>query len=162
MKQLFIDIETTSLEIYKARICQIGLIYGDINKTILINPGISIPPETSKIHGIYDHIVKDAPTFQSVSNTLLNIINNSSSIIGYNIRKYDWPILYMEFLRCGIELPHIPLIDVYELVDSYEPNKKLNSVYLRYFGENIKGAHDAGNDILATKKIYEYILKKLS
>lgn len=162
MKQLFIDIETTSLETYKARICQIGLIYEDINKTILINPGISIPPETSKIHGIYNHMVQNAQTFQDISKSLFNIINKCDSIVGYNIRKYDWPILYIEFLRCGIELPNKTLIDVYELVDSYEPNKKLNSVYLRYFGENIQNAHDAGSDILATKKIYEYILKKLS
>jgi DNA polymerase-3 subunit epsilon len=162
MKQLYIDLETTGLEVQKARICQIGLIYLNKEKSILINPTIHIPQEASNIHKIYDEMVLNSPTFADISKPLYKLILDCDFVIGYNIRKYDWLILYIEFLRIGIELPHKPIIDVYEQVKLFEPTKKLKDVYLRYFNKQLENSHSALEDIIATKKVYEYLLKKLS
>jgi DNA polymerase-3 subunit epsilon len=162
MKLLFIDLETTALEVQKARICQIGLIYLDKSKSILINPSVSIPQEASNIHKITDQMVLNSPIFSDISNQLYNLILDCDAVVGYNIRKYDWPILYIEFLRCGIELPNKTIIDVYEQISEIEKSRKLKDVYLRLIGEKLNDAHDALVDITATKKIYEEILKKLS
>lgn len=162
MKLLFIDLETTSLEVQKAKIVQIGLIYQNKEKSILVNPTIQIPQEATNVHKITDQMVLNSPTFSDISKPLLSLINDCDAIVGYNIRKYDWPILYIEFLRCGIELPHKTIIDVYELISEIERSRKLKDVYLRLIGEKLEDAHDALIDITATKKIYEEILKKLS
>lgn len=162
MKILFIDLETTALEVQKARICQIGLIYQNKERSILINPTIQIPQEASNIHKIYDDMVLNSPTFADMANPLLNIINDCDAIAGYNCKRYDIPILYIEFLRLGIEMPHKPIIDVYEQISEIERSRKLKDVYLRLTGNKLDGAHDALVDIRATKTVYEEILKKLS
>jgi len=162
MKQLYIDLETTGLEVQKARICQIGLIYKNKQKSVLINPSIHIPQEASNIHKIYDEMVLNSPTFTDISKPLYKLILDCDFVVGYNIRKYDWPILYIEFLRIGIELPHKPIIDVYEMISDIEKSRRLKDVYLRLTGNKLEGIHDALNDIIATKKVYEEILKKLS
>lgn len=161
MKLLFIDLETTALEVQKAKIVQIGLIYLDKSKSILINPTIPIPQEASNIHKITDEMVLNAPTFSELANPILNIIKDCDAIVGYNCRRYDIPILYIEFLRCGIEMPQKPIIDVYEIISDLEKSRKLKDVYLRLVGEKLDGAHSAIEDIKATKKIYEYLLNKL-
>jgi DNA polymerase-3 subunit epsilon len=161
MNILFLDLETTGLEVHRAKICQLGIIYKDKGKSILVNPGIQIPEGASKIHGIYDHMVKDSPSFEGIAMKLYEIINECDVVCGYNIRKYDWPILYIEFLRCGIELQDKVIIDVYEMIAELEKSKKLKDVYLRMIGKDLKGAHDALNDIQATKDVYDFLIKKL-
>ena len=160
MKLLFIDLETTALEVQKARICQIGLIYLDKSKSILINPTISIPQEASNIHKITDQMVLNAPKFSDISKQLYSLILDCDYIVGYNCRSFDIPILYIEFLRLGIEMPQKPIIDVYEQVKLFEPSKKLSDVYLRYFNKKLENSHSALEDIKATKMIYEYLLNK--
>jgi DNA polymerase-3 subunit epsilon len=162
MKQLYIDLETTALEVQKARICQIGVIYLNKEKSILINPTIHIPQEASNIHKIYDEMVLNSPTFADISKPLYKLILDCDFIVGYNCRSFDIPILYIEFLRCGIEMPNKSIIDVYEQVKLFEPTKKLKDVYLRYFNKQLENSHSALEDIIATKKVYEYLLKKLS
>jgi len=158
---LYIDIETTGLDPTKARIVQIGLIYKNKSKSILINPMIPIPEDASRIHHIYDKDVEHSPNFEKVSSFLLSLIEECDCVVGYNNRKYDWIILYIEFLRIGITLPDKPQLDVLELVQSFENTRKLSDVYLRYFSERLDGNHDALNDITATKKILEYLQSKL-
>jgi len=162
MKLLFIDLETTALEVQNAKIMQIGLIYQNKERSILINPLVQIPQEASNIHKITDDMVLNAPTFSELANPILNIIKDCDAIVGYNCRRYDIPILYIEFLRCGIEMPQKLIIDVYEQISEIERSRKLKDVYLRLVGEKLDGAHDALVDIRATKKVYEEILKKLS
>jgi DNA polymerase-3 subunit epsilon len=161
MSILFLDLETTGLEVHRAKICQLGLIYKDKRKSIIVNPGISIPESASKVHKIYDHMVVDSPSFKDISEKLLELINDCDIVCGYNCRSFDIPILYIEFLRCGIQMPDKMIIDVYEQVNLFEPSKRLSDVYLRYFNKKLENAHDALSDIQATKDIYEYLLNKL-
>ncbi len=159
---VFVDIESTGLCLYKARIIQIGLICGDKTKTILLNPGIDIPSDSTYVHGITNQMVKDCPTFADIATKLQKLIESADCLIGYNIAAYDANILYMEFLRCGIDLKMPNVLDIYNLVRDLEQSKKLKDVYLRYFVERLEGGHDALVDILATKRIYEHILEKFN
>ncbi len=61
-----IDVETTGLRPVTDRIVEIAcaLVDGDrvVGRwTMLVNPGIAIPPSASAIHGITDGMVRDAP-----------------------------------------------------------------------------------------------------
>ena len=67
---LSFDFETTGLDIRTARIIEIGAIKY-INKKIdrfsfLINPGILISDEITKVTGITNDMLIDQPNFQSV------------------------------------------------------------------------------------------------
>jgi DNA polymerase-3 subunit epsilon len=157
---LYIDLETTHLLLWRARIVQIGLIWKGKEKSILINPTILIPEDSTRIHGVTNDMVKDAPKFSDIAPKLLEYIQESDSIITYNGKNFDIPILYIEFLRCGLVMPDKLILDIYEQVKLFEPNQKLSSVYLRYFNEALSDAHNALADVKATKRIREYLLKK--
>ena len=62
------DLETTGLNPRSDRIVQYALIGSDedgshINKTSLVNPRQSIPPESSRVHGITNEDVKQEDDF---------------------------------------------------------------------------------------------------
>lgn len=162
MKALYIDIETTGLIIYQARICQIGLIWDNDSfsdeKSILINPLVPIPEQASKVHKITDDMVQNAQTFSEIAPKLKTLIDKADVIIGYNIIAYDWPIIKYEFFRAGIDIEDKPFIDVYKIWNQLE-KKKLKDAYKRFVGDDMSGAHDALVDIQATKKVLEGMMK---
>ena len=72
---VFIDLETTGINLATDRIVEIAIVkvFPDGTKTIkqkIINPQMPIPKESSEIHGITDEKVKNAPTFKQVANEL--------------------------------------------------------------------------------------------
>lgn len=166
MKQLFLDIESTGLSVWKDRIIQISLLYIDSNiqkqKTILINPTIPISEGAQRVHNISDEQVCNVPTFDYYAKSIFDLINKCDVVLTYNGTNFDIPMLAFELLRCGYDLPKKIHIDVYSQISDLERSKRLSDVYLRYTGEKMEGAHDAGIDVLATWRVYEEILKKLS
>jgi DNA polymerase-3 subunit epsilon len=154
---LFFDLETTGLETHKARIVEIAIIYNGNKKTFYINPECNIPESASRIHGIYNEDVKDCQTFKELAPKLIKIIDECECLCGYNIRKYDVPILYTEFLRCGISMPEKPLLDVYELIQDLMKSKKLKDVFRILTGKELENAHSGLADISATKELLEVI-----
>ena len=166
MKQIILDIESTGLSTYRDRIVQISLMYIDPfiqkQKTILINPTIPISEGAQRVHKISDIQVSSEPTFDYYAQSIFDLINKCDVIITYNGTNFDLPMLAFELLRCGYDLPHKTHIDVYSIISDLERSKRLSDVYLRYVGEKMLGAHSADCDVIATWKIYEEILKKLS
>jgi DNA polymerase-3 subunit epsilon len=166
MRQIILDIESTGLSVYRDRIVQISLMYIDTSmqkqKTILINPTIPISEGAHRIHKISDSQVASKPTFDYYAKSIFDLINKCDVIITYNGTNFDLPILAFELLRCGYDLPQKVHIDIYSQISELERSKRLSDVYLRYVGEKMEGAHSADCDVIATWKIYEEILKKLS
>lgn len=158
MNILYIDIESTSLDITTAKICQIGLIWNEEEKSILVNPGVQIT--NSYIHNITDDMVKDSPKFSDIAPKIVKLINKADCLIGHNVKSYDWPLLYIELLRCGYDIKKPQIIDTLEMVKSIEGSNKLKDVYLRYFNETFEGQHNALCDIKATRRVYEYMLDR--
>ncbi len=156
---LYFDIESTGLELHKVKIITMSFIFNGEKKTVICNPGMPIPLEASKVHGIYDKDVKDAKPFAFYSEAIFKLCNMAETYAGYNIRKYDIVLLKMEMLRCGYEIPDLPIIDVYELANELFRSLKLKDIYLTLSGEKFE-AHNSADDILATKKLHEIILDK--
>jgi DNA polymerase-3 subunit epsilon len=154
---LFIDLEATDLDITTAKICQIGLIFNDIKKSILINPEVSIT--NSYIHGITDADVIEQRTFADVAPKIVDLINKATCLIGHNIKNYDWPLLYIELLRAGYNIKKPQIIDTLDMVKQIDGSNKLKDVYLRYFKKPLENQHNAIHDIQATADIYEYLIK---
>ncbi len=155
---VFFDLETTGIDIAADKIVQISLLklFHDNNEqvlTLLINPGMHIPAEASAVHGITDDDVRNQPNFQTLSNKIYAFLEGCD-ICGFNIHSFDLPLLRMEFSRLGIIYPanDISIIDAMVIFKKKE-RRDLTAAYRFYCNQELKGAHDAENDIRATKEV---------
>ena len=103
---VFFDLEATGINIMNDRIVEISVvkIFPDGRrevKTRRINPEMHIPEEASAIHGIYDRDVANEPTFRAISKNFF-IYLEDCDLGGYNITKFDIPMLTREFSRAGL------------------------------------------------------------
>lgn len=162
---VFFDTETTGVDSANDRIIEISLLklFPDGKeeiKTFRINPGIPIPAEATAVHGIKDEDVKDKPSFAQLAPTLLEILKDSD-LCGYNLLKFDFPLLRMEFSRNNIEFNPIGinLIDPFSIFKKNEP-RDLTAALKFYCKEDLTNAHSAEADIIATKKILLAQIKK--
>ena len=161
----FFDLETTGVNVATDRIVEISIVRLKVDgtediKTELINPTIPIPPETTKIHGISDEDVKDKPTFGDLAADLANFLHNCD-LSGYNIIKFDLPLIVEEFLRVDIdfELKNRKIIDVQNIFHKMEP-RTLKAAHKFYCGTELKNAHSAEADTIATYEVLKAQLDK--
>ena len=94
---VFLDLETTGVNVATDRIVEIAFVKVNVNgseeeKLLRINPGVHIPEETSEIHGIYDDDVKNEPTFKEVAKILAKFIEGCD-LAGFNSNRFDIPLL---------------------------------------------------------------------
>lgn len=162
---VFLDIEATGLSIGSDRIVEIALVKVNPDNTTetrthRINPGISIPENVSKIHGIYDKDVASCATFKELAPELIRFIGNAD-LAGYNSNKFDIPLLAEEFLRAEVDfdLEGRKLIDVQNIFHYMEP-RNLSAAYKFYCNKPLEQAHSAEADAIATYEIFKAQLQK--
>ncbi|MDR1780953.1 MAG: 3'-5' exonuclease [Tannerella sp.] len=157
---VFFDLETTGISIIHDRIVEISLlkIYPDgteESKTRRINPGIPIPAEATKVHGITDEDVKDCPPFKAIARSLASLIEGCD-LAGFNSNRFDIPLLAEEFLRAGIDidLNKRKFIDVQTIFHKME-QRTLSAAYKFYCNKDIDNAHSAEGDVKATYEVLQ-------
>lgn len=162
---VFIDLETTGINLATDRIVEIALVkvLKDGTKQVkqkYINPQMPIPKASSDIHGITDEKIKDAPTFKEVANELKQFIDHSD-LSGYNSNRFDIPMLMEEFLRAGINLDmtNRRMVDVQHIFHMME-KRTLGAAYKFYCAKDLEGAHSAEADAAATWEILEAQLER--
>lgn len=155
---IFFDLETTGLNVSKDRIIEMSYIKVMPNgveesKTILINPEMHIPEESTAIHGIKDEDVKDAPRFKEVAKELARVFQGCD-IAGFNSNRFDIPMLMEEFLRANVEidLGKHRFVDVQTIFHKME-QRNLVAAYRFYCGKELENAHSASADTLATYEV---------
>ncbi len=161
----FFDLETTGVNTAKDRIVEIAIIRvepngQEITKTWRVNPEMPIPVEASKIHGIYDADVADAPTFKEIAQDIFNLIADAD-LAGFNSNRFDVPLLAEELLRAGIDfdLKTNHLIDIQNIFHKMEP-RNLTAAYRFYCDGDLTNAHSAEADTKATYEIFKAQLDK--
>jgi DNA polymerase-3 subunit epsilon len=159
----FFDLETTGTNVAKDRIVEISIlkVFPDgkkLSKTWLVNPGIPIPAEATAIHGISDEKVADKPTFKSISKEVYQMVRDSD-LGGYNSDRFDIPLLAEEMLRAEVdfEMKNMVSVDVQTIFHKME-KRTLEAAYKFYCDKDLKEAHSAEADTLAT---YEVLLSQL-
>ena len=160
----FFDLETTGTNPGKDRIVEIAVLKLDINnqkKEMVwrVNPECPIPEEASSVHGITDEMVKDQPIFKHFSKEIFNFIEGCD-LGGYNIDKFDLPLLVEEFIRSGIDVSSfvkVKTVDVQTIFFKKEP-RDLSSALKFYCNKDHGNAHTALDDTIAT---YEVLLSQL-
>ena len=162
---IFFDLETTGINIVKDRIVEISYVKvfpngKEESKTLRINPGMPIPPESTAIHGITDEDVKDCPLFKDVAKTLAAQFEGCD-LAGFNSNRFDIPLLAEEFLRAGvnIDLSHRKFIDVQTIFHKME-QRTLSPAYKFYCVKSLEIAHTASADTMATYEVLKAQLDK--
>lgn len=120
-----------------------------------INPGMPIPAEASAIHGIHDADVKDCPSFKALAPKIDEALMDCD-LAGYNILRFDIPMLAEEFLRSGVPFSteNRRVVDIQRIFHQREP-RDLSAALKFYCGEMHLGAHGALEDVLATVRVLE-------
>ncbi len=155
---VFFDLETTGVNVTKDRIVELSFIKVLPSQerevyTQRINPQVPIPAETSLIHGIYDEDVKDAPTFKEIARNLHKFLEGCD-LAGFNIIKFDVPILVEAFLRENIEfdISRRKLVDAQKIFHLME-KRTLSAAYQFYCNKTLENAHSAEADTKATLEV---------
>jgi DNA polymerase III subunit epsilon len=149
---VFFDLETTGLDLKKDRIVELALIRvsptGDVMERVRrFNPGMPIPPEATAVHGITDEDVADEAPFCARARALADMLEGCD-LSGFNVRRFDVPLLIEEFKRCGIDfdLSGSRVVDMQNIFHREEP-RDLTAAARFYLGREHEEAHTALGDI---------------
>lgn len=168
---IIFDLETTGLTPGEDKIIEIAyekiLPSGEIVSFCQrINPGQPIPPDASRINGIYDKDVADAPSFAKLSYELWSTFEGAD-VGGFNIIGFDLPFLKGEFASVGknFDFTAKKILDAkilyhkMEARDMFAP-RNLTAAYKLYCSKEHRAAHTGAGDVRATVEILEKQFEK--
>ncbi|MCI8515505.1 MAG: DNA polymerase III subunit epsilon [Hungatella sp.] len=155
------DLETTGLSPITDGIIEISAVKVKGGKvtdrfSTLVNPGRRIPAAATRVNGITDEMVKDAPGLREALDRFLAFIEDQV-LVGHNIHSFD-----MGFLNHAME----------ELYQKSLSNDYIDTLYMArsclkelshhrlvdlaaHFDISTEGAHRALNDCIMNQKCYE-------
>ncbi len=161
------DLETTGLSPETDKIIEISAVRvrggkAEKNFSTLVNPGRKIPAAASRVNGITDAMVADAPVIEDALADFLLFIEQDI-LVGHNIHSFDMKFLnhamqelyrrdlgndYIDTLymarSCVKELSHHRLVDL-----------------AAHFHISTEGAHRALNDCIMNQKCYEEMGRRM-
>ena len=153
-----LDLESTGTWVEKDRIIEIALVRTDpdggrdvYEKRVC--PGMPIPPAVTKLTGISDDDVKDAPLFKEIAHDVLAFIGDAD-LGGFNIERFDFPMLRRELIDAGLTLP-MEGRRIFDAQKVFHLNEKrdLTAAYKFYCQKDLTNAHSALADTEATLEI---------
>ncbi len=155
---VFLDLETTGINVAADRIVEISLLKITPNgkeqwMTTLINPEMPIPPKVTALHGISDADVVNAPKFKDIAKNLA-VFLEGCDLAGYNAIKFDIPVLAEEFLRTNNDFNFRKrrYVDV-QVIFHKKEQRTLAAAYQFYCKKDLKNAHTAEADTAATYEV---------
>ncbi|MBX6754441.1 MAG: GIY-YIG nuclease family protein [Thermorudis peleae] len=161
-----IDVETTGLRPARQRIIEIGAVrYHDGRPverfSLLINPERHVPQYITKLTGIRDLDLLEAPIFSRIAGQLLAFLGDAV-LVGYNV-GFDLAFLNLELRRAGWPPLANPTIDVLPLVRQLQPTIGRWGLddACRAFGLSRETRHRALADAEATAELYLALRAKL-
>lgn len=168
MRTLYLDLETTGLHPESGDMPVSIAVIDDNGQTILnslVNPGRTIPAGASRVHGITNEHVKNAPTWKSICENLRQYLKDAHVII-YNLnfdRRFipaeiqalvkKWDCCMLRFAPYGGEW------------NAYHRNWKWQKLEkaAKHCGYDLgNDAHDALADVKATRQVWHWLNKQES
>ena len=150
------DLETTGFNPRTDRIVQFALVGSESDGThvalqAVVNPGTSIPPKSSEVHGITDRDVLGEASFGEHLGAFAELAEGSV-IVGHNVIDFDWRFIEVECARLGAEVP-VP----HAILDTLKIARRLGvprphklGVLCDRFGISLERSHSADADAGAT------------
>ena len=152
---VFLDLETTGINVSADRIVEISLLKVTPDgkeqwMTSRVNPEMPIPAKATAIHGISDSDIADSPTFGEIAKNVAAFMEGCD-LAGYNAIKFDIPVLAEEFLRTNVDFNFSKRKYVDPQVIFYKKEQRtLAAAYQFYCKKDLKNAHSAKADTQAT------------
>jgi DNA polymerase-3 subunit epsilon len=160
----FFDLETTGTIVGIDRIVELAVVklWPDGKRSEhewRFNPEMAIPEEASRIHGIRDEDVRDKPTFRDSLGEIREVFRDSD-VAGFNIARFDMPMLQCELERAGVKT--LSSRNIVDAMTIFHLNEKRDlSAAFRYFcDKEIENAHSALADVRATVEVLEAQLSR--
>ena len=161
-----IDIETTGGRAASDRITEIAIVLHDGKEIIdqwesLINPEREIPYNITKITGITQEMVEDAPRFYEIAKKVVQM-TEGAIFVAHNVR-FDYGFIKEEFKRLGFTYTRKQLCTVRLSRKSF-PGLRSYSLgnLIKHFKIKVNDRHRAMADTQATVTLLEHIFAKES
>jgi len=163
MRFAIVDIETTGGNQAGEKITEIAIYIHDGLKVIdffhsLVNPEKDIPWNITRITGITNSMVANAPKFYEIAKRIVEI-TEGCVFVAHNV-AFDFPFVRREFANLGFEYQKDVLCTVKlsrQIIPghtSYSLGKLCEALNIR-----ISGRHRAAGDAEATAKLFELLVK---
>ena len=163
-----LDFETTGLDVKQDRIIQIGAVAMQGTSILespridrLVDPGVPIPPASTRIHGLKDTDVADAGNFIDCIEELRSLFSERV-VTGHHV-AFDLAILRHESTRHDVEWQDPPSLDLALLTGALEPqlgNLDLENI-AAWLGIDVTDRHNALGDCLSTAKTFAQLIPRL-
>ncbi|MFP4620468.1 MAG: exonuclease domain-containing protein [Bacteroidales bacterium] len=161
-----IDVETTGLSSQHGKIIDFALIISDGKKVTdefhtLINPERSIPAHITRLTGITNEMVKEAPKFWEVARDIV-IMTEDKTFVAHNV-NFDYRFVRSEFARLGYDYKRKKLCTL-KHSRKLIPGKKSYSLgnLCREMEFDIDHRHRAYGDAKATVLLFHYLMRQQS
>jgi DNA polymerase-3 subunit alpha (Gram-positive type) len=171
MHFVILDLETTGLSKnyesitefsgLKAQLLPSGNLEVKEIYSTLINPKKPIPKFITKLTGISNEMVQEAPTFDTVAQEIQSFIGDAA-IVAHNA-TFDCGFLDVHFQRAGLEMPKNPVLCTRRLSRQLFPelsSYSLDALCSHFEIEHIN-AHRAEQDVKVTFQLFDKIAKEL-
>lgn len=164
------DTETTGVDAVNERIVTASFILPDGSaSSVLINPGVPIPPQAAAVHGITDQAAaagcRPADGVGWIVAMLRWAWSIGAVVVGHNV-SYDLTITAAEARRHGTEPLVVagPVLDTLVLdkqLDRYRPGKRTLVALADHYAVDMGPAHDATADAAAAVALARILAPRL-
>jgi DNA polymerase III subunit epsilon len=161
------DCETTGRDPLTARLISAAFVTSDGRRhDFLVDPGVSIPPETTAVHGITDEYVREhggspVEALEQIAELLAAHLSARLPLVVFNA-PYDLTLLELELERHNLRSlvsrvgriePIIDPLVIDKAVDRFRKGKRNLESQCAHYGVQIEGAHDAAVDAIAAMEV---------
>ncbi|MDY0885114.1 3'-5' exonuclease [Dongia soli] len=166
---LSLDTEATGIDPQHDRIVSIaavnlssGRLHLGLMLDMLVNPRRAIPSNVTRIHGITDRHVRNAPHFVDLAGMLEKRLGGYV-LLGHNIH-FDAALLHHEMRRAGRDWQMPPLLDTMLLFAALYPQAETLSLdhVAKRLRISLIGRHTARGDALIALDLYYRLLPHLA
>lgn len=153
-----VDLETTGVNPAFDKILEIGAVRfridgGNICYQTLVNPGIHIPENVIRIHGITDGMVENSPSIEEISDAFFSFIEGAVLVI--QNPRFDLSFIDRAFRISNTVRPELHALDTVRLAKKHFtglPNHKLSTLS-SHLGLDLV-SHRALDDAIACKSVF--------
>ena len=160
---VFLDIETTGASPLGSKITEIGALRvenGKIVRTMnqLINPEQHVPGFITKMTGISDEMLWDAPLFQSVVDEL-DMLLDGAIFVAHNV-NFDYSFIKAAYRDIGLKfnMDRFCTVQLSRRLYPDQPRHNLDTLIARH-GFKVKDRHRAFDD---AKVLWEFYQKAIA
>lgn len=161
------DLETTGISPNYDEVIEIsalkvkgGEVVDEFNT--LVNPGRRIPSGATKVNGITNAMVAEAPAFSHVLAEFLDFAEGLV-LVGHNIARFDMKFIWRDAEQYFGEIPQNNYVDTLQVARKHLPKMEHHRLVdlAEHYGISSEGAHRALNDCYMNQKVYECMVAEM-